>query len=101
MGIEIGLRHSGYVESIVTIEEWGFGRPERGREGRAEGDRTEKAVGRGSVERGGSERKGVVYCTFVSFSGYTTEKSYDGGGKGADRQGVNSFSILRAHLFGE
>lgn len=22
MGIEIGLRHSGYVESIVAIEEW-------------------------------------------------------------------------------
>lgn len=44
MGIEIGLRHSGYVESIVTIEEWVSGG--RGGGGRIEGDRTEKAVGK-------------------------------------------------------
>lgn len=49
MGIEIGLRHSGYVESIVTIEEWVSGERRRGgggRGGRIEGDRTEKAVGK-------------------------------------------------------
>lgn len=46
MGIEIGLRHSGYVESIVTIEEWVSGGRGAGGGGRIEGDRTEKAVGK-------------------------------------------------------
>lgn len=70
----------------------GMGFWKAGEEGRGEGwgwshgESSWKGVG----WTRGSERKGVVYCTFVSFSGYTTEKSYDGGGKGADRQGITA-----------
>lgn len=60
MGIEIGLRHSGYVESIVTIEEWVSG----GR-GAAEGGL--RVIARRKpleriVERAGEFRKGKGWC---------------------------------------
>lgn len=68
MGIEIGLRHSGYVESIVTIEEWVFG----GRRGGAEGGL--RVIARRKpleriVERAGEFREGRagVYIYFRLF----------------------------------
>lgn len=44
-----------------------------------EGDRTEKAVGKDPVERGVPKGEGWCIYTFVYFSGYTTEKSYEVG----------------------
>lgn len=78
MGIEIGLRHSGYVESIVTIEEWVSG----GRGG-AEGGL--KVIARRKpleriVERAGEFREGRVGVYILSFisPGTPSKKLYVG-----------------------
>lgn len=58
MGIEIGLRHSGYVESIVTIEEWvSRGRRRGGAEGGLRVIARRKPLER-IVERAGKFREG-------------------------------------------
>lgn len=77
MGIEIGLRHSDYVESIVTIEEWVSGG--RGAEGGLRVIARRKPLER-IVERAGEFREGrpgVYILSFIS-PGTPSKKSYVG-----------------------